>query len=33
MVGDWVAGKLSFLPAEFYFLGGVIHGRFADCPG
>lgn len=32
MVGDWVAGKPSFLPEEFYWLVGVTHKGFAD-PG
>mgnify|MGYP006283344455 CR=1 FL=1 len=33
MVGDWVAGKPSFLPEEFYWLVGVTHRGFADGPG
>jgi glycosyltransferase involved in cell wall biosynthesis len=32
MVGDWVAGKPSFLPSEFYWLVGVTHRGFAE-PG
>jgi len=32
MVGDWVAGKPSFLPEEFYWLVGVTHRGFAE-PG
>lgn len=32
MVGDWVAGKPSFLPEEFYWLVGVTHRGFAK-PG
>ena len=33
MVPEWVAGKPSFLPAEFYWLVGVTHRGFADGPG
>ncbi|MFC6732717.1 glucosyl-dolichyl phosphate glucuronosyltransferase [Haladaptatus sp. DYSN1] len=33
MTADWVAGKPSFLPAEFYWLVGVTHRGFADAPG
>jgi hypothetical protein len=33
MVGEWVAGKPSFLPEEFYWLVGVTHRGFADGPG
>ena len=33
MVPAWVAGKPSFLPAEFYWLVGVTHRGFADGPG
>ena len=29
----WVAGKPSFLPAEFYWLVGVTHRGFTDGPG
>ena len=32
MVGQWVAGKPSFLPQEFYWLVGVTHRGFAE-PG
>lgn len=32
MVPEWVAGKPSFLPAEFYWLVGVTHRGFADGP-
>lgn len=32
MVGNWVAGKPSFLPEEFYWLVGVTHRGFAE-PG
>lgn len=32
MVGQWVAGKPSFLPEEFYWLVGVTHRGFAE-PG
>ncbi len=30
MVPDWVAGKPTFLPEEFYWLIGVTHKGFAD---
>jgi glycosyltransferase involved in cell wall biosynthesis len=30
---EWVAGKPTFLPAEFYWLVGVTHRGFADGPG
>lgn len=30
MVGQWVAGKPSFLPEEFYWLVGVTHRGFAE---
>jgi glycosyltransferase involved in cell wall biosynthesis len=30
MTGRWVAGKPSFLPAEFYWLVGVTHRGFPD---
>jgi len=30
MIPDWVAGKPSFLPAEFYWLIGVTHRGFPD---
>ncbi|MDY6775301.1 MAG: glucosyl-dolichyl phosphate glucuronosyltransferase [Halobacteria archaeon] len=30
MVPDWVAGKPSFLPEEFYWLVGVTHRGFVD---
>lgn len=30
MVGEWVAGKPSFLPEEFYWLVGVTHRGFAE---
>lgn len=33
MVGEWVAGKPSFLPEEFYWLVGVTHRGFADGEG
>jgi len=33
MVPTWVAGKPSFLPAEFYWLVGVTHRGFVDEPG
>lgn len=33
MVGEWIAGKPSYLPAEFYWLVGVTHRGFADGPG
>lgn len=33
MVGEWVAGKPRFLPAEFYWLVGVTHRGFADGSG
>ena len=33
MTPEWVAGKPSFLPAEFYWLVGVTHRGFADGPG
>ncbi|MFC6835812.1 glucosyl-dolichyl phosphate glucuronosyltransferase [Halomarina ordinaria] len=33
MVPEWVAGKPTFLPAEFYWLVGVTHRGFADGPG
>ncbi|WP_092816441.1 glucosyl-dolichyl phosphate glucuronosyltransferase [Halopenitus malekzadehii] len=33
MVPEWVAGKPSFLPEEFYWLVGVTHRGFADGPG
>jgi glycosyltransferase involved in cell wall biosynthesis len=33
MTPAWVAGRPSFLPAEFYWLVGVTHRGFADGPG
>jgi glycosyltransferase involved in cell wall biosynthesis len=33
MVGQWVAGRPRFLPAEFYFLVGVTHRGFANGSG
>lgn len=33
MVGEWIAGKPSFLPEEFYWLVGVTHRGFADGSG
>ena len=33
MVPDWVAGKPSYLPEEFYWLVGATHRGFADGPG
>jgi glycosyltransferase involved in cell wall biosynthesis len=33
MMPEWVAGKPSFLPEEFYWLVGVTHRGFADGPG
>ncbi|WP_338728725.1 glucosyl-dolichyl phosphate glucuronosyltransferase [Haladaptatus sp. DJG-WS-42] len=33
MTPEWVAGKPTFLPAEFYWLIGVTHRGFADGPG
>ena len=33
MVPEWVAGKPSFLPEEFYWLVGVTHRGFADGSG
>jgi glycosyltransferase involved in cell wall biosynthesis len=33
MTPEWVAGKPSFLPEEFYWLVGVTHRGFADGPG
>ena len=33
MTPEWVAGKPSFLPEEFYWLVGVTHKGFADGPG
>ncbi|MFB6164273.1 MAG: glucosyl-dolichyl phosphate glucuronosyltransferase [Haloarculaceae archaeon] len=33
MVPEWVAGRPSFLPEEFYFLVGVTQRGFADGPG
>jgi glycosyltransferase involved in cell wall biosynthesis len=33
MTPEWVAGKSSFLPEEFYWLIGVTHRGFADGPG
>ena len=33
MVPEWVAGKPSFLPEEFYWLVGVTHKGFADGAG
>jgi GT2 family glycosyltransferase len=33
MVPSWVAGRPSFLPAEFYWLVGVTQRGFADGPG
>ncbi|ELZ40271.1 glycosyl transferase family 2 [Halorubrum californiense DSM 19288] len=33
MIPEWVAGKPSFLPEEFYWLVGVTHRGFADGPG
>ncbi|MDB2225258.1 glucosyl-dolichyl phosphate glucuronosyltransferase [Halorubrum ezzemoulense] len=33
MIGNWVAGRPSFLPEEFYWLVGVTHLGFADGPG
>ncbi|MDG5775374.1 glucosyl-dolichyl phosphate glucuronosyltransferase [Haloarculaceae archaeon H-GB2-1] len=33
MAPEWVAGKPSFLPEEFYWLVGVTHRGFADGPG
>lgn len=33
MEPEWVAGKPSFLPEEFYWLVGVTHRSFADGPG
>jgi GT2 family glycosyltransferase len=33
MTPDWIAGKPSFLPEEFYWLVGVTHRGFADGPG
>ncbi|RLM70771.1 glycosyltransferase family 2 protein [Halorubrum sp. Atlit-8R] len=33
MTPEWVAGKPSFLPEEFYWLVGVNHRGFADGPG
>ena len=33
MTPEWVVGKPSFLPEEFYWLVGVTHRGFADGPG
>jgi glycosyltransferase involved in cell wall biosynthesis len=33
MTPEWVAGKPSLLPEEFYWLVGVTHRGFADGPG
>ncbi|GAB3411949.1 glucosyl-dolichyl phosphate glucuronosyltransferase [Haloparvum alkalitolerans] len=33
MTPEWLAGKPSFLPEEFYWLVGVTHRGFADGPG
>ncbi|TQQ80272.1 glucosyl-dolichyl phosphate glucuronosyltransferase [Halonotius roseus] len=33
MTPEWVAGKPSFLPEEFYWLVGVTHRGFAEEPG
>ena len=33
MIPEWVAGKPSFLPEEFYWLVGVTHRGFAEGPG
>jgi len=33
MTPEWVAGKPSFLPEEFYWLVGVTHRGFAEGPG
>jgi glycosyltransferase involved in cell wall biosynthesis len=33
MTAEWVAGKPSFLPEEFYWLVGVTHRGFADGEG
>ncbi|KOX96007.1 glucosyl-dolichyl phosphate glucuronosyltransferase [Halorubrum tropicale] len=33
MTPEWIAGKPSFLPKEFYWLVGVTHKGFADGPG
>jgi len=33
MTPEWVAGKPSFLPEEFYWLIGVTHRGFAEGPG
>jgi glycosyltransferase involved in cell wall biosynthesis len=33
MTPEWIAGKPSFLPEEFYWLVGVTHRGFADGPG
>ncbi|WP_336003198.1 glucosyl-dolichyl phosphate glucuronosyltransferase [Halorientalis halophila] len=33
MVPEWVAGRPTFLPEEFYFLVGVTQRGFADGPG
>ena len=33
MTPEWVAGKPSFLPDEFYWLVGVTHRGFAEGPG
>lgn len=33
MTPDWVAGKPSFLPEEFFWLVGVTHRGFTDSPG
>ncbi|ERG95696.1 MAG: glycosyltransferase, partial [Haloquadratum walsbyi J07HQW2] len=33
MTAEWVAGRPSFLPEEFYWLVGVTHRGFANGPG
>ncbi|MFC6787821.1 glucosyl-dolichyl phosphate glucuronosyltransferase [Halobaculum halobium] len=33
MTADWVAGRPSYLPEEFFWLVGVTHRGFADGPG
>ena len=33
IVGDWVAGKPTFLPEEYYWLVGVTYRGFTDQPG
>ncbi|MDB9247872.1 glucosyl-dolichyl phosphate glucuronosyltransferase [Halorubrum ezzemoulense] len=33
MTPEWISGKPSFLPEEFYWLVGVTHRGFADGPG